>query len=404
MSLTDSGILQKQETGVTYETPYFGPATGKHYDDEKWALTVPEASTQEILLNPEPPDRRRTPGAPAFLKPSSSSIFLPALIKILHEIPMAREALLNRSHTLNNYGQENDWWDGTPIRGLRVVNVDDSLQDLPLDDIIYESQRLMAFLDDTERAYGSIDALISLPSLRVSGQELLEAYLERFKTATKNSADDISLSEMFSSRAVRRDAGDSQPLEDRPFNSLPIPVDAAIAGKGLTLYDAIDDLVWNLLTDTEAYLAEIGDVFAFEVQNHTGYSGLGVSIPATWYADRYLESSIPEAKEMNKRKAAIAAQVDHLDSVQERIMNYQSPAHSGTLDAGVLVTKVTEFFQQTAEYEGSLKQDESQSNGHLSQRTQQAMEELSSLTKRVTEKLNGEPFSSSCRKLAQLTP
>ena len=354
-------------------------------------MTVPEASTQEILLNPEATDRRRTPGTPAFLKPSSSSSFLPALIKILHAIPIAREALLNRSHTLHDYGRENDWWDGTPIRGLRVVNIDESRRDLPLDDIIYESQRLMAFLDGTERAYGSTDALTSLLSPRVSSQELMESYLELFKAATKNSADDVSLSEIFSSRAVRRNARDSQPLEER-FNSLPIRVDAEIAGKGLTLYDAIDDLVWNPMADSETFLAEIGDVFVFEVQNHSSHDGLGVSIPARWYADRYLESSILEAKEMNERKAAIAAQVNYVDSVQQRIMNYRSPVHSGTLDAGILVTKVTEFFQQTAEYEDSLRQDESQKDDSSSQSMQQVMEELSALTRRVTEKLKGELF------------
>ena len=392
-SLTDSGILQKQETGVTYETPYFGPATKKHYESEKWAMTIPEAHTQEILLNPEAPDRRRKPGTPAFLKPSSPSNCLPALIKILHVIPMAREALLNRSHTLGDYGQENDWWDGTPIKKLRIVNVDESGLDVPLDDIIYESQRLMAFLDETERAYGSTDVLINLPGMKGLSHGPPNNYLDCVKTTTQKSADDISLSEIFTSKAIQRAAGNLQPQEHQPFSCLAIRVDSEIAGKGFTLYNAIDDLVWNPIGDSETFLAEVGDVLAFEVDNLTSHGGLGVSVPAVWYADRYLESSIPQAKQMNERKAAIAAQADNVNSLQARITSYQSPGHSGALDAGILVSKVNDFFQQTVEYDDASSQDESAYVEPMSPNMPQVMEELRELGKRLTERLQGKSLS-----------
>ena len=389
MSLNDSGILQKQETGVTYENPYFGPATEKHYESEKWAMTIPETNTQEIFLNPEAPDRRRKPGTPAFLKPSSSSNCLPALIKILHEIPMAREALLNRSHTIGDYGQESDWWDGSPIRKLRVVNVDESGQELPMDDIIYESQRLMAFLDETDRAYGSTDALLSLSGMNGHSHGSPNKYLDLVKTTTEASADDMSLSGIFTSKASQRAAGDLQTLNHQPFTCLSIRVDSETAGKGFTLYDAIDDLVWNPLGDSETFLAEVGDVLAFEVDNVTSHGGLGVSVPAVWYADRYLESSIPEAKQMHDRKAAITAQANDVDSLQALIMSYQSPGHSGALDAGTLVTKVTEFFRQTEEYEHTSRQEDTAGTEPLSSNMREVMEELFDLTKRVTERLKG---------------
>ena len=119
MSLDQNQIPPGQEMGVTYQNSnqQFRPATQDYYEQDKWAMTISESRTQEIILNPEAPDRRRRPGTPAFFKPSSSTRTLPALMKILHEIPMGREALLNRSVTLPDYGRESDWWDGTPVQG-----------------------------------------------------------------------------------------------------------------------------------------------------------------------------------------------------------------------------------------------------------------------------------------------
>ncbi|KAL9128739.1 MAG: hypothetical protein Q9217_002646 [Psora testacea] len=387
MSLTDSQTLPGQEMGVTYQNPYFGPANQAHYDSEKWAMTLPEAHTQEIVLNPEPPDRKRKPGTPAFFRPSSSGHGLSAFIKILHEIPMAREALLNRGHLLGDYGRETDWWDGTPVKVLHVVNVDQHGQETGSDDVIYETQRLMAFLEQTERAYGSIDVLVSLHNISAFTSDIFGTYLNVWKDATQNCVPDMPLVNTFTSKGVQRQS--VEPREADIF-SLSVKIGTEVGGKGMTLYEAIDDFLWADAEEAEVFLAEVGDVITFEVENQCpNLPGLGIRIPAVWYADRYLESSIQAAYDMKARKAAINAEARDVNRVQELMTQYRKPDSGTTLGADDLLNKVTTYFQQTAAYrvEESAEADVEDSESQRSS-LGRIMEELITLTKRVSTKLD----------------
>ena len=375
--------------GVAYPNPYFGPPSQTHYESEKWAMTLPEAHTQEIVLNPEPFDRKRKAGTPAFFRPSSSGHGLPAFIKILHEIPMAREALLNGSYTLGDYGRETDWWDGTPVKVLRVVNADEDGEDTGLDDVIYEIQRLMAFLEKTERAYGSTDALTGLHQMSAYPSDIYATYLKLWRDATQSSAKNVSLSNMFVSRGVRRQSVEPREQE---FFCLSIKVDSEVGGRGMTLYDAIDDVLWAGAEDAEVFLDKVGDVLTLEIDNQcANVSGLGIGIPAIWYADRYLESSIQASDKMRARKAAVDAQVQEVNRVQALMTQYRKPDDGRTLGADDLVNKVTTYFQQSAAFKdaetakANVTDDEVRHNS-----LNRIMEELITLTKRVSAKLDGE--------------
>ena len=96
---------------------------------------------------------------------------------------------------------------GHQFKALRVVNVDEASSEQLLDDVIYESQRLMAFLDETDRAYGSPEALASLLTAKVRGGSAKDGFLETWRKATLLSADDDSLAEIFTYRAIKRDEG-----------------------------------------------------------------------------------------------------------------------------------------------------------------------------------------------------
>ena len=88
----------------TCKDPQFGPlfmfqlkSSSKPLSNaQKWTMTLHGTFAQEIIAKPDPPDRQRAPGSPAFFKPCRGGDRLPALIKILHSIPMGREALLCR--------------------------------------------------------------------------------------------------------------------------------------------------------------------------------------------------------------------------------------------------------------------------------------------------------------------
>lgn len=137
----------------------FGPALpDKKYDPSSWALTTTKA--EEVLLDPEPRDRRRIPGNPALLRSSSYGDNLGAVLTILHSIPLARQALFACWHTPLNQGYGEHWWKtGQNQLTRRIVRADD---DEIAGRILEETQRCMAFLDKTDRAYGCADGLADM--------------------------------------------------------------------------------------------------------------------------------------------------------------------------------------------------------------------------------------------------
>ena len=112
-----SAGLPPQESGVTStDRVHFGPATRNQYEEEKWGMvTVGKSSAQEILLDPEPANRKRDLNVPAFLKPSVENNRLGALFTIYHEIPLLREVFMNRSEVQQSYGFDGEWWTGKAI-------------------------------------------------------------------------------------------------------------------------------------------------------------------------------------------------------------------------------------------------------------------------------------------------
>jgi len=331
-----------QETGtIGYnDKPFYGPANRDYYDPSRWAMTS-YTGTQEILLNPEAQDRTRPKGTPAFIKPSPSGHRLPALLKILHAIPMAREALLNRNHTLSDYGRDKDWWDGAAIKILRIVNLDSEGRQVNSDDVLYETQRLMAFLDETDRAYGSADVLADLDGIKNFNDTKVYKFLEEWHKAADRSNADLTLAHMFASEGIKTDTEDPESSQNAPFYALDVIVESEISHKGLTLYEALDNLLWRYLSDSqEAYLKSIGDVVIIEVHNeNTSGAGLGIEIPSTWYPDRYLASSIQRAKDMRVRKAAISADLQAKEASQSWMTNGYKPSFLAT---------TAEYFERTA--------------------------------------------------------
>lgn len=171
-------------------TPYFGPASRTEYNANDWAMTRIAPSTRYA----KPSARTRAPQTPAFLA-STDSNYVNATLTVLHSIATARNALLRfggiEPHT---YGNSPGWWkgeaispsgnlkngpeefgetivaeDGTEVYiGPPSVDRDDDEKvthgALPLGTIasrefIEETQRLMAFLDGSERSYAYVDAL-----------------------------------------------------------------------------------------------------------------------------------------------------------------------------------------------------------------------------------------------------
>ena len=387
-----------QETGVVdTQSKTLRPATRRHYDPTKWALTIAGAQTQEILLNPEPNLRKRHRNVPAFIKPSPTGHRLPALVTILHAIPMAREALLNRNHLLPDYGREKEWWDGTPVKVLRIVNVDSEGRHINENDILYECQRLMAFLDETDRAYGSADVLAGLEGLSGYENDKIAKFYGTWHSATAQVAADSPLASVFESRGTKRNKGDPTFSQSEPFWCLNTLIESDVAGQSLTLYEVIDRILWeDSNEEEETYFEGAGEVITIELANKVAeVSGLGVSIPAELYLDRYLPLATALSKDMRDRKNRVKADL-HNKEVARSWMLYAKPLSNGNeVDATGLLAMATAYFEQTTLYQQAFErrtgaeevpQDKEQTLG-LSAKT---AEELKALTQRISQKLQGQ--------------
>ena len=393
-SMTSTRGSAGQETGIIDGLdPHFGPATREHYDSKDWTVTIPDTSVQEILQKPDAINRKRAHNAPAFLRPSPAGHRLPALITIIHAIPMAREALLNKTRILPDYGLDAEWWDGVSASTgmLTVLQPKQEYYCSRMDELVCEFQRLMAFLDGTERAYGSSDALARLPCLDDwSEASSLGDVLEKWATIEARS--DGPYSSIFRSEAMRVDL-ESEP-ESRPFSCLdvqvPAPPDWSLS-QPRTLYDVIDFALWSTVQDTTsefAFLNKVGEVLCMQITapNKTGCTGLGIKVPPVLFLDRYLETSKRQIQDMLQAQQSLERDMSRIEYSKARITKTKPSFGDGTYNVSTLIARAIDYYNdEEISTNGSAQVSEVENK-------QRVLKNLKTLASNVDEKLQSMSF------------
>jgi hypothetical protein len=323
-----------QENGVTGTGQQFGPARGEYHDTNQWAMTVSKATTREIVNDPPPTDRQRKPGEPAFLRPSQrpGSENLAALLTIYHSIPLAREALLLPNYQQFNYGYERQWWTGHHIEAPKIVSLDEHGAHHNRDDVLIETQRLMAFLDDTNRAYASIDALADLPSYHEKEAESeLSRFLEAWNDGAMIRSLDDPLTQVFTSHGIRHDPDNTS---NKYFFCLEPMVDPEI---DQTFTDILDSIIWSDQSLNQflsnVWIDDVGDIMTFRLCDPKRKQGkLGVEIPAIWYPDRYMEHFREASREMRVRRRKLLEELWRLERLEHNILRCMPAGPQGMLD------------------------------------------------------------------------
>ena len=338
MAMSLSQDLGQQETGVTSTTtqPNFRRTEDDYSND--WAMTLFNASAHEIVISPDPKDRKRVADEPAFIRPSQEGLYLGGLLTILHSIPAAREALLLRDHTLSNYGHDPQWWNGQSIHLSKVVSVHDT-HGLSGDseDIIHESQRLMAFLDSTERAFCSVDPLARIDSLSTDLDGFASTFLERWKEGAAKAVPGNSYAKIFTSLAYKRALDMYDEPEDQEFSMLDLTVER---DHGQTLYDVIDRAMWSdrigedlddvwieRLSDIQTLRIEAADISADKID---------AKIPATFYMDRYTGRCRDVSLKFRSRRLQIREDIKQLEVIMRRIATSNASAPKGLTSMAIL--------------------------------------------------------------------
>lgn len=269
--------------------PAFGPATRDVYESSKWAL-VPHTTSAELFLDAAPSARKREENGPAIIKPMPNDSYLPALLTILHSIPLFRNALLTPQISCQSYWVGEDWWKGSASAPARTIDSSSSSETVHELDLIHETQRLIAFLDISDRAYASLGHLLqldawkqSLPLVEDLDDELLK-YLINWSSAYQSHTSQAQLNGVL--RSMVNAGGQNQ--ESFVLDGSVIHYDPTAE---LTLYDVLDD---TLLSNSsgKAHIVDISNVLILRLTaSKLDATSLDCKIPATFYADRYLEEN-----------------------------------------------------------------------------------------------------------------
>ncbi|PVI07579.1 hypothetical protein DM02DRAFT_512187 [Periconia macrospinosa] len=288
-----------QESGVIGST--FGPANqDTYYDNAAWAM-VPISQSAEYVPDASLWYQSRNSNEPAILKPSTGPQYLPALLTILHSIPLYRNALLSPNIQIDNYWSGSEWWKGNSEAQPRMIDGDAHFASSGELDLIYETQRLMAFLDDTERSYASLETLFKLDAwtqTNITSDEPpnddLVKFLLRWSQLYKQHHPDAELDGVFRSTI---NIGNS--VQRSFVLDVDVPPVPSIAYNDRHLYDVLDGALFD--SDVQsAHIKDASDVLIFRLTS-TG-DHLDCVIPPVLYADRYLEETKPFVEKMFAQK------------------------------------------------------------------------------------------------------
>lgn len=360
--------LPPQESGVldqSTSTPYFGPANRSEYDQSNWAM-VPVAPLKARLSNaPTPSQRKRDPEVPAFIVQGSSSVgshSLGGLLTILHEIPLARNALLQCGASAASYGFNSQWWNGQEILPPNV------LREMPTEDSSWgdgnyetprpnsfeeELHRLMAFLDSTERSYGTVNTLTDLLPSTNNGVE--RSFYERL------GSDEVfrPLYQEASLVNVKGEDVTSENYDDAKFGLLVLDHKRPDYAYIKTLYEAIDYLMWGDvlgwadLNETNetlkmAMFKNMGEMFVIKV----GSEGPPESfeIPEVFYPERYLATRKEEARRIMTAWLKTKNDIDRVTTEERRLQEWHNDWNQLSLDKSDMIAKAREQWQAFFDY------------------------------------------------------
>ncbi|KIX94245.1 uncharacterized protein Z520_09955 [Fonsecaea multimorphosa CBS 102226] len=382
--------LPAQEDGVTGTGAHFGPANREYYDPSSWALTT-YSTSREIIEHPPPSKRRRIAGEPAFLRGSKETGYLGSLLTIYHNIPLARQALLMPALKVHAYAHDNSWWSGATDENTKALSTDNTLRiDRQECNLLTEVQCLMAFLDRTTRAYGSVDALADLQAVRNRNDATpFHRFLEAWTSAAMKQAPQEQVTQVFSSVATKAGGpGDTEVVEKTlncidPFiNHFP----------GETLTDLLDITIWNDEHGNgnidDVWISHCAEIFTIRVHdpNSTTRSS-DLQLDPVWYPDRYMYECREQMQQIRKELQSIRREIDQYTHIQRRCQIYKS-SDNRLLD-------VAEVLNSAVKASTTVLGKKSVSNGFLDSQasgaddtvTQADVDELGSALQSVLQKI-----------------
>ncbi|KHO00332.1 ubiquitin interaction domain-containing protein [Metarhizium album ARSEF 1941] len=362
-SAQEAGIaMTEQQSGLTStqstSTPYFGPANRNDYDQSNWAMVPAGPSESQAPCTPSPSLRKRTSGAPAFLVQGMSTVGnhgLGGLLTVLHQIPLARNALLEIGEPATSYGFNSEWWKGQEILPTHVVerlqagDLQWGPQDGSKPDVEEEIHRLLAFLDSTERSYGSVSVLTDLiPYPSLGPEKQFYEYL-----GPKN---EEKLKPLIHSAALAPVFGDDLGDEEAKFGLLEMEHLRSDYAYIKTLYESLDHTMWSdVLSWNElhegskmAMFTETGEVLAVKVNGDGPQDS--IDIPEKLYLEKYQTSRKDEARRIQVSWCDTKNAIMKIAKEEQQLFEWRNDWDHQMIDKKQMIQKARDQWQVYSDY------------------------------------------------------
>ncbi|KAL2262833.1 hypothetical protein VTK26DRAFT_9354 [Humicola hyalothermophila] len=335
-----------QQTGVTSNgetSVYFGPANRPDYDPDEWAMVRLKRHGDD----PEPAFRTRKPGMPVLLRCREDVAWskhrIGALLMILHQIPAARNALLQTGvPPAYGYGNKSDWWKGQAILPPARSEPDgwETESSPAWSD---ELHRLIAFLDGTERSYGTADILArtryerTMESSDPEKDFFCSFYDLQYSIGTRENMEVLtSTVEILGLEDLSHQGGDH-------FNFLDLMVSKDASPMPETLYQVLDSLFFadlqQAMEDTSiarmAWIIQASDVLTFRFQGDDGLPR-PIEIPETFYADRYMSTNGTRTQKLQKDMLKLYRAIDANMRKESSLIRWVNPKTDKSYDRRVI--------------------------------------------------------------------
>ncbi|KAG5980834.1 hypothetical protein E4U55_003565 [Claviceps digitariae] len=362
------GLMDQQQSGITNSAstpsaPAFGPANRNDYEEGNWAMIQSGPSDTKVLSAPAPSLRKRTAGTPAFLVQGINTVGshgLGGMLTVMHEIPLARNALLETGSPASSYGFNSEWWKGQEILPPEVLarlqagdEVQWGQQDQYKPDVEEEIHRLMAFLESTERSYGTVSVLTDLiPCPSLGPEKQLYEYLgPRNEEALRPLTHSAVLAPVF---------GDDMGDEEARFGLLEMEHIREDYVCITTLYESLDHTMWSdAFTLDElhegskmAMFKNMGDVLAIKL-NGDG-PAQSIDIPEKLYLERYQTSRKDEARRIQVAWSETKNAIARIAKEEMKIHEWRNDWDNVVLDRRDMIQRAKEQWQAYSQYLESL--------------------------------------------------
>lgn len=308
-----------QMSGVTSgvdTNPKFGPANRDYYNEQYWSLVTTKSGHD---TDPTANARKRNSDDPVFLSCRSDQWphRIGPVLAIFHSIPAARNTLLRfGNQPESGYGSHPNWFRGSIISPPgQQADKEGQVSGGSYPPWHEEAHRLVAFLDNTERSYGTADtlaeAVVSTFCNEIDDRE--KAFFKRLWLQ------EISLgSNVFRILLSRQDA--KGVTTESSCGCLELHLTEQQLIEANSLYDILDAVL--LRDDEPTSIVDAPDVLTVQFKDKLL---TGTTIPETIYIDKYLANNQHKMEHIRGERAELSNAQETLRKLEAQCARYTNP-------------------------------------------------------------------------------